>query len=83
MLQKIAAGAALAGALAFSLAAPAVLSAQSNIDTPSITAVGNWPDPMQASQESLQEPLAVGNWPDPMAYFFNFNFNVGNWPDPM
>ncbi|WP_211879414.1 hypothetical protein [Pseudarthrobacter albicanus] len=46
MLKKIAAGAALAAALAFSVAAPAVLSAQSNFVTPSITAVGNWPDPM-------------------------------------
>lgn len=46
MLKKIAAGAALAAALAFSVAAPAVLSAQSNFDAPSIIAVGNWPDPM-------------------------------------
>ena len=38
MLKKIAAGAALAGALAFSAAAPAVLSASSNTDTSSITA---------------------------------------------
>lgn len=72
MLKKIAAGAALAGALAFSAAAPAVLSASSNTDSPSITAVGNWPDPMRV-------PQAVGNWPDPMAFFLN----VGNWPDPM
>lgn len=66
MLKKIAAGAALAAALAFSVAAPAVLSAQSNFDAPSITAVGNWPDPMGALQAPMQAPQAVGNWPDPM-----------------
>jgi hypothetical protein len=79
MLKKIAAGAALAGVLAFSVAAPAVLSAQSSIDNPSIIAVGNWPDPMRASEDPLRVPEAVGNWPDPMAYFLD----VGNWPDPM
>jgi hypothetical protein len=79
MLKKIAAGAALAATLAFSVTAPAVLSAQSNLDTPSITAVGNWPDPMQLPQSPLQAPAAVGNWPDPMAYILY----VGNWPDPM
>jgi hypothetical protein len=72
MLKKIAAGAVLAGALAFSAAAPAVLSAATIADNAGITAVGNWPDPMQA-------PQAVGNWPDPMTN----STNVGNWPDPM
>lgn len=72
MLKKIAAGALLAGALAFSAAAPAVLSAVSTADTAGITAVGNWPDPMRSAQ-------AVGNWPDPMSN----RTNVGNWPDPM
>ncbi|WP_427129260.1 hypothetical protein [Pseudarthrobacter sp. S9] len=72
MLKKIAAGAVLAAALAFSAAAPAVLSAASITDNSGLTAVGNWPDPMRA-------PQAVGNWPDPMAFFLN----VGNWPDPM
>ncbi|HEX9226503.1 hypothetical protein PJ267_17760 [Arthrobacter sp. OVS8] len=71
MLKKIAAGAVLAGALAFSAAAPAVLSIGSTGDA-GFTAVGNWPDPMKA-------PQAVGNWPDPMMY----STNVGNWPDPM
>jgi opacity protein-like surface antigen len=88
MLKKIAAGAALAAALAFSLAAPAVLSANSNLAYSSSTAVGNWPDPMQATQDPARAPLAVGNWPDPMLFFFNVDpisyfFNVGNWPDPM
>ncbi|MET3921921.1 hypothetical protein [Arthrobacter sp. UYEF20] len=72
MLKKIAAGAVLAGALAFSAAAPAVLSAASIADNAGITRVGNWPDPMRA-------PQAVGNWPDPMSNATN----VGNWPDPM
>ena len=72
MLKKIAAGAVLAGALAFTAAAPAVLSAGSLGNESGLTAVGNWPDPMNA-------PQAVGNWPDPMT----FSTNVGNWPDPM
>jgi hypothetical protein len=72
MLKKIAAGAVLAGALAFSAAAPAVLSAAATADNAGITAVGNWPDPMKV-------PQAVGNWPDPMTN----STNVGNWPDPM
>ena len=72
MLKKIAAGAVLAGALTFTAAAPAVLSAGSLAYESGLTAVGNWPDPMNA-------PQAVGNWPDPMT----FSKNVGNWPDPM
>lgn len=72
MLKKIAAGVVLAGALAFSAAAPAVLSAASLTENSGVAAVGNWPDPMSV-------PQAVGNWPDPMVY----STNVGNWPDPM
>jgi hypothetical protein len=72
MLKKIAAGAVLAGALAFTAAAPAVLSAASVANVSDVAAVGNWPDPMRA-------PQAVGNWPDPMMQ----STNVGNWPDPM
>ena len=44
MIKKIAASVALAGALALSAAAPAVLS---------VHAIGNWPDPMGAT-------LAIG-----------------------
>ena len=74
MLKKIAAAAALAGALAFSAAAPAVLSAGPVANWAdqlgsTTTAIGNWPDPMQA----------IGNWPDPMS----FQASIGNWPDPM
>ncbi len=48
MLKKIAAAVALAGALAFSAAAPAVLSAGSIADTEqvSVARTGNWPDPV-------------------------------------
>jgi hypothetical protein len=76
MLKKIAAAAALAGVLAFSAAAPAVMSAAPaggwTYLLGSTVAIGNWPDPMQAAQ-------AIGNWPDPMA---SAAF-IGNWPDPM
>ncbi len=72
MLKKIAAGSALAAALMLGAAAPALLSAAGATDGFGITAVGNWPDPMQAAQ-------AVGNWPDPMM----MALGVGNWPDPM
>ena len=79
MFKKIAASVALAGALAFSAAAPAVLS---------VSAIGNWPDPMGSTTLSIgnwPDPMgsgslsAIGNWPDPMTY----STNIGNWPDPM
>jgi hypothetical protein len=80
MLKKIAAGALLAGALAFSAAAPAVLSVNAIGNWPdpmhSTLAIGNWPDPMSSPQGSLS---AIGNWPDPMT----FATSIGNWPDPM
>jgi hypothetical protein len=85
MLKKIAAGAVLAGALAFSAAAPAVLSAASLTDVSHVAAVGNWPDPMRAAlavgnwPDPMRVAQAVGNWPDPMTH----SLNVGNWPDPM
>jgi uncharacterized low-complexity protein len=48
MLKKIAAAAALAGALAFTAAAPAVLAVGSIEDTGNVAEArtGNWPDPM-------------------------------------
>ena len=47
MFKKIAAAAVLAGALAFSVTAPAVLSAGSIADNGgTAVAIGNWPDPM-------------------------------------
>jgi len=72
MLKKIAAAAVLAGALAFSAAAPAVLSAGSIADTPGVSvAVGNWPDPMSKKTKDTKDSdttytTYVGNWPDPM-----------------
>jgi hypothetical protein len=81
MFKKIAASVALAGALAFSATAPAVLSVSAIGNWPdpmgtSSQAIGNWPDPMGSSQGNLS---AIGNWPDPMTY----STNIGNWPDPM
>ena len=71
MLKKIAAAAVLAGALAFSAAAPAVLSAGSLPDNSGTSvAIGNWPDP--ASQKVKKDKSTdvtyttyIGNWPDP------------------
>ena len=72
MFKKIAAAAVLAGALAFSAAAPAVLSAGSIADTTGVSvAVGNWPDPMSKKTKDTKDSdttytTYVGNWPDPM-----------------
>ena len=74
MLKKIATAAALAGALAFSAASPAVLSAVSITDLSGMSvAVGNWPDPASTkakkdkSTDSTDTTYTtyVGNWPDP------------------
>jgi hypothetical protein len=73
MLKKIAAAGVLAAALAFSAAAPAVLSAGSIADTTGVSvAVGNWPDPMSKPVKPVKPKTGgtyttmVGNWPDPM-----------------
>ncbi|MET3350597.1 UNVERIFIED_ORG: putative low-complexity protein [Arthrobacter sp. UYEF1] len=69
MLKKIAAAAVLAGALAFSAAAPAVLSAGSTADTTGVSvATGNWPDPMSkpVKEKGQTYTTNTGNWPDPM-----------------
>ncbi|MDQ4047511.1 MAG: hypothetical protein M3127_09145 [Actinomycetota bacterium] len=64
MLKKIAAAAVLAGALAFSVTAPAVLSADSIADNGgTAVAIGNWPDPMSVDGTNH---INIGNWPDPM-----------------
>ncbi|WP_248758665.1 hypothetical protein [Pseudarthrobacter sp. SSS035] len=71
MLKKIAAAGVLAAALAFSAAAPAVLSAGSIADTTGVAvAVGNWPDPMS---KPVKGKTGGGT----------YTTNVGNWPDPM
>ncbi|CCQ44755.1 hypothetical protein ARTSIC4J27_684 [Pseudarthrobacter siccitolerans] len=72
MLKKIAAAAALAGALAFTAAAPAVLSAGSIADTENVAVArtGNWPDPMSKPVKDKNTDTTyttyTGNWPDPM-----------------
>lgn len=87
MFKKIAASVALAGALAFSVAAPAVVSAAPVADVVSnVLAIGNWPDPMRVSSaignwpDPMRSSSAIGNWPDPMS---STNSGIGNWPDPM
>ncbi|HEY1157625.1 MAG: hypothetical protein HOQ04_04265 [Pseudarthrobacter sp.] len=71
MLKKIATAAALAGALAFSAAAPAVLSAGSIADNSGTSvAIGNWPDPASAKVKKDKSTdttytTFIGNWPDP------------------
>jgi uncharacterized low-complexity protein len=75
MLKKIAAAAALAGALAFSAAAPAVLSAGSIADAEqvSVARTGNWPDPVseptkgkKTNSTDTTYTTYTGNWPDPV-----------------
>lgn len=70
MFKKIAAAAVLAGALAFSAAAPAVLSAGSISDTAGVSvASGNWPDPASSKVNKNDKGTTYttysGNWPDP------------------
>ncbi|MBU8868887.1 MULTISPECIES: hypothetical protein [Micrococcaceae] len=69
MFKKMAASVALAGALAFTVAAPAVVSAAAAADSGSVSAIGNWPDPMRStttSGDTTYTTSSIGNWPDPM-----------------
>ncbi|WP_281452519.1 hypothetical protein [Paenarthrobacter nitroguajacolicus] len=71
MFKKIAASVALVGALTLSVAAPAVVSAASAADSSTVSAIGNWPDPMRVaaptkSTDTTYTPMSIGNWPDPM-----------------
>ncbi|MDR6640007.1 hypothetical protein [Paenarthrobacter nitroguajacolicus] len=74
MFKKIIASAALAGALSLAVAAPAVVSAASAGDSSTVSAIGNWPDPMRVAAPTkattTSEPtfttMSIGNWPDPM-----------------
>jgi hypothetical protein len=74
MFKKIAAAAVLAGALAFSAAAPAVLSASSTPDNSGIAVVatGIWPDPMAKTVKPIK-PVKDGK---------TYTTNTGIWPDP-
>ncbi|WP_426226591.1 hypothetical protein [Pseudarthrobacter sp. DSP2-3-2b1] len=70
MFKKIAAAAVLAGALAFSAAAPAVLSAGSVSDSSGVSAAtGIWPDPASSKADKKGKGTAyttyTGIWPDP------------------
>ncbi|WP_458779542.1 hypothetical protein [Arthrobacter sp. D3-16] len=76
MLKKIVTAAALAGALAFSAAAPAVLSAGSATDTAgvSVARTGNWPDPASTTEEKKgKKGSSTGT---------TYTTYTGNWPDP-
>ncbi|MEV7662870.1 hypothetical protein [Paenarthrobacter sp. NPDC089316] len=71
MFKKIFASVALAGALTVTVAAPAVVSAASAVDSSTVSAIGNWPDPMRIaaptkSVDTTYTPMSIGNWPDPM-----------------
>lgn len=78
MLKKIAAAAALAGALAFSAVAPAVVSAGSidgGTDRVVEAKTGIWPDPMSTkgkkdtstnTGDTTYTTYSTGIWPDPM-----------------
>lgn len=81
MLKKIATAAALAGALAFSAAAPAVLSAGSLGESSGVTSarVGNWPDPMTTTSKGQSGEVERGKSAEHLSY----TTYVGNWPDPM
>jgi uncharacterized low-complexity protein len=75
MFKKIAAAAVLAGALAFSAAAPAVLSAGSVSDSTNVAvASGNWPNPMSAKVKADKGAKGSGT---------TYTTNSGNWPNPM
>lgn len=77
MFKKIAAAAVLAGALAFSAAAPAVLSAGSISDTAGVSvAIGNWPDP--ASEKTKKDKSTATTDSTDTTY----TTTIGNWPDP-
>ncbi|WP_223934464.1 hypothetical protein [Arthrobacter sp. StoSoilB5] len=66
MFKKMAASVALAGALAFTVAAPAVVSAAAAADSSTVSAIGNWPDPMRSGTTTVPTTSSIGNWPDPM-----------------
>ncbi|MET1088343.1 MAG: hypothetical protein ABWY04_14695 [Arthrobacter sp.] len=83
MFKKIAAAAVLAGALAFSAAAPAVLSAGSVADNSGVSvAVGNWPDPMSKKTKDTKDTKGTTTTTDTTGGTATTS-SVGNWPDPM
>ncbi|MFE4197116.1 hypothetical protein ACFRJ9_14730 [Paenarthrobacter sp. NPDC056912] len=79
MFKKIAASVALAGALAFTVAAPAVVSAAPAADSSTVSAIGNWPDPMRIAAPT-KDTGTKGTVKTPPTYTTS---SIGNWPDPM
>ncbi|KUM36603.1 hypothetical protein ACIQH5_19730 [Paenarthrobacter sp. NPDC091711] len=75
MFKKIIASVAVAGALTFAVAAPGVVSAAPAADSSTVSAIGNWPDPMRSTTTTVPKKdkaettittMSIGNWPDPM-----------------
>ncbi|MCU1436854.1 MAG: hypothetical protein JWR71_3579 [Pseudarthrobacter sp.] len=78
MFKKIAAAAVLAGALAFSAAAPAVLSAGSITDNSGIAvASGNWPNPVSEKVKTEKGKKSTQTTDT------TYTTNSGNWPNPV
>ena len=78
MFKKIAAAAVLAGALAFSAAAPAVLSAGSITDNSGIAvASGNWPNPVSEKVKTEKGKKSTQTTDT------TYTTNSGNWPTPV
>lgn len=85
MFKKIAAAAVLAGALAFSAAAPAVLSAGSPSDTTGVAvANGNWPYPMsEKAKVEKGKKTTDTSTTDTSTTDTTYTTLSGNWPYPM
>ncbi|MEO8283312.1 MAG: hypothetical protein ABI568_07890 [Pseudarthrobacter sp.] len=85
MFKKIAAAAVLAGALAFSAAAPAVLSAGSLSDsTGAAVASGNWPNPMSEKVKAEKGKKSTDTTTtDTTTTDTSYTTLSGNWPNPM
>jgi hypothetical protein len=76
MFKKLVTAALLAGALAFSAAAPAVLSAGSLADNSgTAVATGNWPNPMSTKDKKGDKSTDTSDT--------SYTTYTGNWPNPM
>ena len=84
MFKKLAAAAVLAGALAFSAAAPAVLSAGSLADHPGTVVAGgtgNWPNPMSTTDKSTKKDKSTDTSTTETSDTTLTTY-TGNWPNP-
>ena len=80
MFKKLVTAAVLAGALAFSAAAPAVLSAGSLADNSgTAVATGNWPNPMSTKDKKGDKSTDTSTDTSDTSY----TTYTGNWPNPM